>query len=96
MIRGSLHNHTNLSDGEASLEVMADAAHRMGWSWLGWRTTPRRWSSPTVLLLTICGPRRDRPSRQRGWAEQGKDFRLFHGVESDVLEAGNSTILMRC
>mgnify|MGYP005663968399 CR=1 FL=1 len=34
-IKGALHNHTTLSDGEASLEQMADAAQRMGWNWLG-------------------------------------------------------------
>ncbi|MEL0101429.1 MAG: hypothetical protein VW862_06995, partial [Euryarchaeota archaeon] len=34
-VKGSLHNHTTLSDGEASLEEMADAARRMGWNWLG-------------------------------------------------------------
>ena len=34
-IRGTLHNHTTLSDGEASLEEMADTAQKMGWNWLG-------------------------------------------------------------
>ena len=31
-LKGSLHNHTTMSDGEASLEEMADAARRMGWN----------------------------------------------------------------
>jgi DNA polymerase (family 10) len=34
-IRGALHNHTTLSDGDASLEQMADAARKIGWNWLG-------------------------------------------------------------
>ena len=34
-IRGALHNHTTLSDCEASLELMADTAGKMGWGWLG-------------------------------------------------------------
>ena len=34
-IRGAWHNHTTLSDGEASLEEMAETARKLGWNWLG-------------------------------------------------------------
>ena len=89
MIRGSLHNHTNLSDGEASLEVMADAAHRMGWSWLGLAD-----HSPTLVIANgasaddLLAQGATVRAANAEWADQGKDFRLFHGVESDVLEGG--------
>ena len=89
MIRGSLHNHTNLSDGESSLEVMADAAHRMGWSWLGLAD-----HSPTLVIANgasaddLLAQGATVRAANAEWAEQGKDFRLFHGVESDVLEGG--------
>ena len=33
--KGALHNHTVVSDGEATLEQMADAAQALGWTWLG-------------------------------------------------------------
>lgn len=34
-IRGSFHNHTNASDGNATLEEMAAAADALGWEYLG-------------------------------------------------------------
>ena len=34
-VKGALHNHTTLSDGDATLEQMADAARNIGWNWLG-------------------------------------------------------------
>ena len=89
MIRGSLHNHTNLSDGEARLEVMADAAHRMGWSWLGLAD-----HSPSLVIANgasaedLLAQGASVRAANAEWDKQGKDFRLFHGVESDVLEGG--------
>jgi len=88
-IRGALHNHTTLSDGEASLEEMADTARKMGWNWLGIAD-----HSPTLKIANGASAedlleqgetiRRYNAS----WAEEGTDFRLFHGVESDILEGG--------
>ena len=88
-IKGSLHNHTTLSDGEASLEQMADAARKIGWNWLGLAD-----HSPTLKIangasaedLLAQGQLIKRYNSE--WAEQGVDFRLFHGVESDILEGG--------
>ncbi len=88
-IKGSLHNHTTLSDGEASLEQMADAARKIGWNWLGLAD-----HSPTLKVangasaedLLAQGELIKRYNSE--WAEQGVDFRLFHGVESDILEGG--------
>mgnify|MGYP000494523511 CR=1 FL=1 len=34
-VKGALHNHATLSDGDATLEQMADAARNIGWNWLG-------------------------------------------------------------
>ena len=34
-INGAFHNHTTLSDGEATLEQMADEAQRLNWKYLG-------------------------------------------------------------
>ena len=88
-IRGALHNHTTLSDGEATLEQMADTARKMGWNWLGVAD-----HSPT---LKIANGASAEDLLQQGatireynsaWANEGVDFRLFHGVESDILEGG--------
>ena len=88
-VKGSLHNHTTLSDGEASLEVMADTAQKMGWNWLGIAD-----HSPTLKIANGASAedllKQGRTIKQYNaeWAEQGVDFRLFHGVESDILEGG--------
>ena len=88
-IRGALHNHTTLSDGEASLEVMADTARKMGWNWLGIAD-----HSPTLKIANgasaddLLEQGRTIKTYNAAWAEEGTDFRLFHGVESDILEGG--------
>ena len=88
-IRGSLHNHTTLSDGEASLEMMADTARKMGWSWLGIAD-----HSPTLKIANgasaedLLAQGRTIKQYNADWAAEGIDFRLFHGVESDILEGG--------
>ncbi|MDG1551415.1 MAG: PHP domain-containing protein [Candidatus Poseidoniaceae archaeon] len=88
-IKGALHNHTTLSDGEASLEQMADAARKIGWNWLGLAD-----HSPTLKVangasaedLLAQGELITKYNSE--WASDGIDFRLFHGVESDILEGG--------
>jgi len=88
-IKGALHNHTTLSDGEASLEVMADTARKMGWNWLGIAD-----HSPTLKIANgasaddLLDQGRTIKAYNAAWAEEGTDFRLFHGVESDILEGG--------
>ena len=88
-IKGSLHNHTTLSDGEASLEMMADTARKMGWNWLGIAD-----HSPTLKIANGASAEdlleQGQTIRKYNaeWADQGVDFRLFHGVESDILEGG--------
>ncbi len=88
-IRGAWHNHTTLSDGEASLEEMADTARKMGWNWLGIAD-----HSPTLQvangasaedLLAQGDTIRD---YNKAWADEEVEFRLFHGVESDILPGG--------
>jgi len=88
-IRGALHNHTTLSDGDASMEQMADTAQKMGWSWLGLAD-----HSPTLQIangasaedLLEQGETIKKYNQQ--WQQQGNDFRLIHGVESDILPGG--------
>ena len=88
-IRGTLHNHTTLSDGEATLEEMADTARKMGWNWLGIAD-----HSPTLKIANGASAedllKQGETIQQynAAWKEEGVDFRLFHGVESDILEGG--------
>ena len=88
-IKGALHNHTTLSDGEASLEQMADAARRMGWNWLGIAD-----HSPTLQIAhgasadELLAQHATMQDYNAEWQKEGVDFRLFSGVESDILEDG--------
>ena len=88
-IKGALHNHTTLSDGDASLEQMADAARRMGWNWLGIAD-----HSPTLQIANgasaddLLDQHKTMQKYNSDWAREGVDFRLFSGVESDILEDG--------
>ena len=88
-IKGALHNHTTLSDGEASLEQMADAARRMGWNWLGIAD-----HSPTLQVAhgasadDLLAQHATMQEYNSEWQKDGVDFKLFSGVESDILEDG--------
>lgn len=88
-IRGAFHNHTTLSDGEATLEQMADEAQKLNWKYLG--------ISDHSESLKIANGANANDLLNQGkliekynstWKEKGNDFRLFHGVESDILENG--------
>ena len=88
-VRGAWHNHTTLSDGEASLEEMADTARKMGWNWLGVAD-----HSPTLKVANgasaedLLAQGETIRTYNDAWKNDGVDFRLFHGVESDILPGG--------
>ena len=88
-IKGSLHNHTTLSDGEASLEQMAETARKMKWTWLGIAD-----HSPSLKIANgassddLLKQGQTIKSYNKSWADEDVDFRLFHGVESDILAGG--------
>ena len=88
-VKGALHNHTTLSDGDATLEQMADAARNIGWNWLGVAD-----HSPTLKVANgasaedLLAQGEQIKQYNKSWQEQGVDFKLFHGVESDILEGG--------
>jgi DNA polymerase (family 10) len=89
VIKGALHNHTVLSDGEATLEQLASTAQKMGWNWVGVAD-----HSPT---LTVANGASAQDLLSQGetirrynadWKEKEVDFRIFHGVECDILADG--------
>lgn len=88
-VKGALHNHTTLSDGDATLEQMADAARNIGWNWLGVAD-----HSPTLKVANgasaedLLAQGEQIKQYNKSWQEQDVDFKLFHGVESDILEGG--------
>lgn len=88
-VKGALHNHTTLSDGDATLEQMAYAARNIGWNWLGVAD-----HSPTLKVANgasaedLLAQGEQIKQYNQSWRDEGTDFRLFHGVESDILEGG--------
>jgi DNA polymerase (family 10) len=88
-LRGSLHNHTNWSDGRGTLDEVADAMNDLGLSY--WAITDHSKSSiqafglqPPRVLEQIAAVRavNDR------LASEGEDFRLLTGSEVDILTDG--------
>lgn len=88
-IEGALHNHTVASDGEGTLEQMADAAQSLGWSWLGIadHSQSLKIANGMPVERLIEQGKKIRDYNQK-WQDEGVNFRLFHGVESDILSGG--------
>ena len=88
-INGATDNGTLNSDGDATLEQMADAARNIGWNWLGIAD-----HSPTLKVANgasaedLLAQGRQIKQYNEAWSNDGVDFRLFHGVESDILDGG--------
>ena len=101
-LRGTFHCHTTYSDGKATLVEMAEAARARGWSYLGIADHSRtasyagglseetiRAQHAEIDELNLAEARRaGKGKRKRG---RGADvpFRLFKGIESDILADGS-------
>ncbi|NBV87740.1 MAG: DNA polymerase/3'-5' exonuclease PolX, partial [Verrucomicrobia bacterium] len=86
-LRGTFHNHTTASDGKNTLEEMADAAQELGLQYLGI-------SDHSVSSFQAHGLDAERLLAQVARirelnAEFAPDFRLFAGVECDILKNGD-------
>ncbi|MHB8954661.1 MAG: DNA polymerase/3'-5' exonuclease PolX [Pirellulaceae bacterium] len=85
-ILGDLHMHTTDTDGLASLEEMAQAAHRRGLQYIAITDHSKRVTMARGL---------DVPRVLQQWAAidrlnaaLGPDFRVLKGIEVDILEKG--------
>jgi DNA polymerase (family 10) len=88
-LKGSLHNHSNWSDGRASLEEIAGYMQELGLEY--WAITDHSKSSfqanglqPERLVRQI----KEIEALNRKLAGQGSDFRLLTGCEVDILSEG--------
>jgi DNA polymerase (family 10) len=88
-LRGSLHNHSNWSDGKDSLEAIAAHAHELGLDY--WAITDH---SRASFQANGLDARRlaEQITRIRAinesYAAEGSDFRLLTGSEVDILKDG--------
>lgn len=90
-LAGSVHAHTTYSDGSHTVEEMAQAARRLGRSYLVISD-----HSQSLQVAGGLGPeevrrqRREIDALNEAWASRGvSSFRLFAGIESDVLPDGS-------
>ncbi len=84
-LRGVFHNHTNWSDGAATLEQMAEAAKRIGYEYLGIAD-----HSQSLTIANGLSPARVRQQHLEIDAlnKQLKGIHLFKGIECDILADG--------
>jgi len=85
-IKGLLHIHTTYSDGSLSVSEMADAAKRMGFSYIGI-------SDHSRSAFYANGLKEDDIKRQIEEIDEynlnSKDFKILKGIESDILLDGS-------
>ena len=90
-LRGTFHCHTTYSDGRASVAEMAEAARERGWRYLG--IADHSQSAGYAGGLPVAAVRRQHREIDAWNAEHGgkgkKRFRLFKGIESDILANGS-------
>ncbi|RAH16343.1 MAG: hypothetical protein CMB56_001000 [Methanobacteriota archaeon] len=86
---GAFHNHTTLSDGEATLEQMSDAARKLNWKYLGISDHSQSLKIANGLSPQELIAQGDIIKKYNSeWKQSNTNFRVFHGVESDILENG--------
>ena len=88
-LRGSLHNHSNWSDGRDSLEAIAAHAHELGLDY--WAVTDHSRASfqANGLDLRRLAEQKEAIARvNESYAAEGSDFRLLTGTEVDILKDG--------
>ncbi|MDD3236758.1 MAG: DNA polymerase/3'-5' exonuclease PolX [Candidatus Gastranaerophilales bacterium] len=84
-IKGDLHTHTNATDGNNSLEEMAEAAKALGYEYIGNTEHSKRVAMAKGLdekALTEHIKKIDNLN------EKLKDFKILKGIEVDILEDG--------
>jgi DNA polymerase (family 10) len=90
-LRGTFHCHTTYSDGRASVAEMAEAARERGWRYLG--IADHSQSAGYAGGLPVAAVKKQHREIDAWNAEHGssgkKRFRLFKGVESDILADGS-------
>ncbi len=89
-LAGCLHNHSTYSDGSQSLRQMAEAARNQGFSYFGICD-----HSQSLRIADGLSPEQVRKQQaevnrlNEAFVEDaGEAFRIFHGIESDILSDG--------
>jgi DNA polymerase (family X) len=85
-LRGTFHCHTTYSDGVNTVSEMTEAARARKWKYLGIADHSK--SAQYARGLSVDHLKKQRKEIDAVNNESG-EFRLFHGVESDILQDGS-------
>ncbi|MEE2856218.1 MAG: DNA polymerase/3'-5' exonuclease PolX [Planctomycetota bacterium] len=85
-IRGTLHCHSNWSDGKASLREMVQSAADRGWKYYGTADHSRTASYAGGLSIDELHQQRVEIDQLR---KEFPDVTILHGIESDILADGS-------
>lgn len=85
-LQGILHAHSTYSDGIHSLKEMAEAARALGYSYLGITDHSQSAAYAGGLKPPIIRKQREEIDRLNS---ELAPFRIFHGIESDILGDGS-------
>jgi DNA polymerase (family 10) len=86
-IRGILHAHTNASDGVNTLNEMAEATRKRGFSYFGVADHSKSAHYAGGLTVEQIAAQHDAVDELN--ARYGNGFRIFKGIESDILSDGS-------
>ena len=86
-LRGILHCHTDASDGTETLETMAKATRQRGFDYFG--VADHSKSAHYAGGLSVEEIAQQHRETDRLNKRYGKDFRIFKGIESDILADGS-------
>jgi putative hydrolase len=82
-LRGDLHSHSDWSDGLTSIDLMVEAARRLGHEYLALTD-----HSPRLTVANGLSPERLRAQLDVVAGMSGDGFTLLSGIEVDILEDG--------
>lgn len=88
-LKGVLHNHSTYSDGANTLREMAEACRTKGWQYFGIADHSQSLKIANGLSVErVLQQRAEIEKLNNEFEQQGLNFRIFGGIESDILEDG--------
>ncbi|TVR15168.1 MAG: DNA polymerase/3'-5' exonuclease PolX [Balneolaceae bacterium] len=89
-IRGVIHAHSTYSDGKYSIKQMAEASLERGYKYLGITDHSRTAAYAGGLTIDDVKQQWDEIDElNETFTSNGKNFRIFKGIESDILSDGS-------